>query len=344
MTIYSSLDQLMILKIPEVQKIFLEVMQDIVDRAILSEMIAAIEANDPERLFRATGFTSAALNPIIDAIESVYLDTAETTVDGWPSRIRTPTGLTIFRFDMRNPRVEEDLKTRSSTLITRLTEEARQNVRDVLQVGIIKGENPRKTALDIIGKVDPRTKKRIGGVIGLTENQAKWVRNVDRYLRDLDGKYLNLKLRDKRFDGIVKKAIESGEKLSERDIDRITTQYKNKALRHRGEAISRTETVQAINRGEYMANIQLVEEGLVARDAVTKEWDDTGDGRVRLTHRALGRKYGKKKGIGLDEPFISPSGARMLYPGDSTLGAPADEIVMCRCRVHVRVDWVAGVE
>lgn len=344
MTIFSSLQYLEALKIPEVRRIFLEVMQDIVDSAILNEMILAIELNDAERLFRATGFSTAALGPILDAVEQIYQDAAETTVAGWPKRIRTPTGLVIFRFDMRNPRVEQDLATISSKLIQQITEDARQNVRNILQQGMIDGLNPRTTALDIIGRVDPITKKRTGGILGLTQNQGSWVQSTKRYLEQLDPKYFNLTLRDKRFDSLVKKAIESGKALSSEDIDRLTSAYKNKALKYRGDSIARTETIQTLNRGEYMANMQLVEQGLVSRDAITKEWDDVGDRKVRSTHMKMAQKYGKGKGIGLDEPFVSPSGYKLLYPGDSSLGAGAEEIANCRCRVHIRVDWLAGVE
>lgn len=338
--IYSSLDQLIILAIPEVQKIFLQVMQDVVDRAALNEMVAAIEMNDPERLFRATGFSSAALNPILDAIEKIYLDSAETTASAFPKKIQTSTGVAIFRFDMRNPRVEQDLKEKSSKLISMLTEEARANVRETLQQGMIAGENPRATALNIIGRVDPVTKKRVGGVIGLTNNQTRWVENTSRYLRTLDSQYFNLKLRDKRFDSIVKKAIDSGQGLSEKDVSRIVTAFKNRALRYRAETISRTETIQSLNRAEYLANMQLVDEGVISRDLMTKEWDDAGDKRVRASHRALATKYDKGKGIGIDEPFVAPSGARLMVPGDTTLGAGAEEVANCRCRVKIRVNWL----
>ncbi len=345
MTVYSSLDILATLKVPELQKIFLEVMQDIADRAIVSEMIAAIEANDLERLYKATGFTPAAISPIIDAVERIYKDAAETTVGGFPTRIRTPQGgLAVFRFDMRNPRVETDIRQESSNLITRLTNEARDNIREILTQGMINGSNPRATALDIIGRIDPVSKKRIGGVIGLTNNQTNWVKNTTRYLETLDSKYLNLELRDKRFDGIFKKAIESGKALSADDVSRITTAYKNRALRYRAETIARTETIQFLNRGEYIANKQLLEEGLVTRDAMTKEWDDTGDKKVRHEHRQLAKKYGKDNGIPLDEPFEAPDGVKLMYPGDSSLGAGAASIANCRCRLKVRVNWLAGVD
>jgi hypothetical protein len=339
-----TLDQLEALKVPEIRKAFLEVMQNIVDRAIINEMIAAIETNDVDRLLRAAGFSPAALEPLIESIEQTYKDSVRATVDTFPDRIITPTGPISFVFNFRNPRVEEDLRINSSTLITRLTDEARENVRAVLEQGVIKGENPRKTAIDIVGTVDPLTKKRTGGVVGLTNNQAGWVRNGTRYLETLDSKYFNMTLRDKRFDSIVQKAIDGGENLSSSDVNRIMTAYKNRALRYRGETIARTETIQSINRGEFIANKQLVDTGAVSNSAMTKEWDDAGDGKVRSAHRFLANKYGKNKGIPIDEPFQSNDGQRLMFPGDSSLGASAHEIANCRCRLHVRVNWLAGVE
>jgi hypothetical protein len=343
MTVYPSLDQLEALKIPEIRRIFLEVMQEIVDRAMIDEMIAAIEAGDPERLFRATGFTPAALTPILDAVEQIYQDTAMTTVSDWPARINTPTGPVIFRFDMRRPTVEEELRTISSKLIAELTEGARMNVRNALFDGQVRGDNPRTTALNIVGRIDPVTKQRVGGLIGLTENQGNWVRSTTRYLEQLDPKYLQLELRDRRFDTIVKKAIDNGEKLSSDDVSRITTSYKNKVLKYRGDMIARTETAQTMNKGEFAATAQLLEDGLVSRDAATKEWDDTKDSRERHTHRVMGNKYGKGNGIAVDQPFESPSGAKLMYPGDTSLGAGADEVAGCRCRAHMRINWLKGV-
>lgn len=344
MTIYSSLDQIILLSIPAVQKIFLEAMQKIVDRAAIQEMVIAIELNDPERLFRATGFSSASLNPILDAIEKIYLDAAETTSSTFPQRIRTPTGLMMFQFDMRNPRVEEDLKRFSSALVTRITDEARDNVREILQQGMIAGKNPRKTALDIVGRIDPVTKKRIGGVIGLTNNQTRWVQNTERYLNSLDPTYFNLKLRDKRFDSIVKKAIQNKKPLKSEDVEKIVIAYKNRALKYRAETIARTETIQSLNRGEYMAAARVIQEGGLASDAIRKYWDDAGDGKVRHSHRVMGAKYNSEKGIPLDEPFEFANGMKMMYPGDSSLGADVGEIANCRCALRMKVDFLSGVE
>lgn len=344
MTVYLNLDKLEALKIPEIQKIFLEVMQNIVDRSMLNEMIQAIKTNDINRLFRATSFTPAALEPLVAAIEQMYKDGAETTVSSWPKKIITPSGPAIFRFDMRNPAVEYDLRSNSSAMITRLTDEARENVRMTLERGMIAGENPRTTALNIVGRYDPTSGKRIGGVIGLTNPQAAAVDNVERYLQARDPRYLKMKLRDKRFDHIFTAALRDDKPLKADTVSRMVTRYKDGALKYRADTIARTETVQSINRAEAAANKQIVDDGLVERDSVTKEWDDVGDKKVRTTHRQLARKYGKEKGIPMDEPFVTNGGDKLMFPGDNSLAAPAREIINCRCRVRYRIDWFAGVE
>lgn len=338
-----TIESLIALTIPEIQNMFLEVMQDIVDRAVLNEMIEAIEANDADRLFKATGFTPAALGPLLDRIEQAYFEAAEVTGDGFPNRIKTPTGTMIFRFNARNTAVEEDLRTYSSQMISRLTEEMRENVRVTLERGMIAGQNPRATALDIVGRVDSKTKQRVGGVIGLTTHQERWVANTRRYLEQVDARYFNLELRDKRFDATVRKALDNGEQLPAATIDRLVTAYKSRALKYRAEAVARTETIQSINRGEFRAHMQAVEEGALERSAIKRMWDAVGDRKTRHTHAALD-EITRKKPIGLDEPFISPSGARMMFPGDSSLGAGPEEIVHCRCRVKYNVDWFAGVD
>lgn len=338
-----TLDNLIALMVPEIRDIFLDVMQDIVDQSFIDEMIKAIEAGDAEALFRATGFTPVALQPILDAIERVYQDSGEITGNGFPKRLRTPIGSTVFRFDMRNQAVENDLKTFSSQFVTRLTDEARTNVKSVLEQGMITGDNPRRTALDIVGRIDPVTKQRTGGIIGLTTQQEAWVANGRKYLESLDPKYLKMELRDKRFDDTVKKAIETGQPLPSETVSKLMTAYKNKALKYRADTIAKTETIQSINRAEYRAHVQAVEEGTLSEEVITRHWDAVGDEKTRSSHMALEKKY-KTKGVGLNEPFVTNNGARMMFPGDSSLGAPASEIVACRCRQKIKVDWLAGVE
>lgn len=342
---FKQLSNLIDLMIPEVKKIFIQVMQGIADEAFIDEMIKAIENNDPTALFKATGFTPAALTPILDAIDNVYQTAGETTADGFPARIRTPTGSVSFRFDIRNPAAEKDLADTSGQLITQLTEDARTNVRNLLSRGMIAGDNPKTTALNIVGRIDPVTKARTGGILGLTTNQEGWVANGTRYLEQLDPTYFDLGLRDKRFDSIVQDAIDTETPLSDDIISKLMTAYKNNALIYRGETIARTEVVQSVNKAEYTAHAIAITEGTIDASTVTRHWDDVGDKKTRHTHVALNLLYGDDTaGVGMNEPFISPSGAQMMYPGDRSLGASTKEIINCRCRQKIEVDWTAGVD
>jgi hypothetical protein len=65
---------------------------------------------------------------------------------------------------------------------------------------------------------------------------------------------------------------------------------------------------------------------------------------VNVAGFGLTAYYGKGQGILFDEPFVSPSGDRLMFPGDRSLGASADETVQCRCRVEYRVDWIKNDE
>lgn len=340
----NSIEDLYALTIPKIQEAFLSAMQDIVDRALLNEMVKAIENNDVEALFKATGFTPAALSPLLDEIEQSYLNGAQSEVSTWPKVINSPTGLIVFRYNLRNRVVENDLRDYSSSLVSNLTEEARTVVKNTLQRGMISGKNPRSTALDIVGRINPITGKREGGILGLNSFQEQWVVNAKRYLEQLDKKYFDLNLRDKRFDSIVKKAIENNIPITTANIDKLLTAYKSKILRYRGETIARTETIQSLNRGAYSSFLQAIDEGTLNIAQITKEWDDVRDKRVRHTHRSMGNKYNKNHGIDLQEPFVSPSGARLMFPGDISLGAGAKEVTNCRCKNKYRVNWRYGLE
>lgn len=339
----TTLDQLRALMIPEVRELFFESMQTIVDRAQINEMIAAIENNDFDALVQASGFTPAALNQLVQGIERAYERSGEVTVEGWPNRVRTPFGTVIPMFNARNPRVEDDIRTRSSEFITRTSEQIRQNIRTTLQAGVVNGDNPRTTALNIVGRVDPATKKRVGGSIGLATNQLVWVESARTHLQQLNPQYLKSALRDKRFDKIVSNAIESKTPLSPAIIDRLTTAYKMNALRYRGENIARTETISSINRGEYMAHKDAIDQRLVTADAISKEWDDVKDTRERNSHIDLGNRYGSGKGIDLDEGFTTLEGTQLLHPGDKSLGAGAKDVTSCRCKAKYVIDFTKGL-
>lgn len=335
----TTLERFYALQIPEVRRLFIQAMQDIVDDASIAEMEKAIEENDVEKLVQASGFNPVVLNKFIDKIEDIYEKTGNMFVDGWP-KLRNSLGLIKAVFNIRNESVENDLKNYSSNFITNITNEMRESVRETLVDGMARGLNPRETALNIVGRMDSKTHKRIGGTIGLASNQTRWVNNARKYLENLDEKYFSLGLRDKRFDSIVRKAIAEDKKLNKETISKLITAYESKALKYRGDAIARTETLQSINRAERAAIEQNIEEGLITSDMVTKYWSNSADERVRRSHVNLGQRYNKQHSIGFDEPFETITGSRLMYPGDISLGADLSEIVHCRCKCEYHIDFL----
>lgn len=195
------------------------------------------------------------------------------------------------------------------------------------------GRNPRSVALELVGRIVDG--KRQGGIVGLTSQQAGYVLNARRQLEDLDAGYFTRALRDRRFDRLVKKAIDDDKPLAKADIDRITGRYADRLLNHRGEVIARTEMISALHAGQYEGMRQLIDTGKVRADQVTKVWQAANDGRSRDTHVALHNQTVK-----FDRPFVSPSGAQMRYPQDTSLGAGPDEIIQCRCHMFLRVKYL----
>lgn len=334
----TTLEKFYALKIPEVRDMFISAMQDIVDNATIEEMINAINANDIDRLVQASGFNAVYLNKVIDKVEEVYERSGNMLTDGWP-KLRNGLGLVKPVFNIRNESVEKDLAEYSSRFITQISDEVRESIRLTLADGMARGINPRETALNIVGRKDLSTGKRVGGTIGLAANQTKWVNNARLYLQRLDKRYFELTLRDKRFDSVVRKAIAEGKPLTKEKISQLITAYESKALKYRADAIARTETLQSINRAERAAIAQNIEEGLITSDMVTKWWSDSGDERTRLSHLDLGNRYNKEHAIGFDEPFVTMTGSKLLFPGDTSLGANLREIIHCRCKCQYHVEF-----
>jgi len=47
--------------------------------------------------------------------------------------------------------------------------------------------------------------------------------------------------------------------------------------------------------------------------------------------------------VPLNEPFVTPDGYRLMFPTDSSLGAPGGETIQCRCWLEQRIDFAAGL-
>ncbi|MFA5312724.1 MAG: phage minor head protein [Methanomassiliicoccales archaeon] len=114
----------------------------------------------------------------------------------------------------------------------------------------------------------------------------------------------------------LSEGMEAGESME--DISKRLSGIYDDGISTRSTIIARTEVISASNAASYA--------GAKSTDLrLKKQWLSSRDARVRETHNdADGQE------VGMDEPF-NVGGYDLMFPGDSSLGAPASEIVSCRC-------------
>lgn len=305
-------------------------------KADLGAIIEALKAHDITRAIQALHLDPAAYGPLYDALQASYIAGGNAGLFVLPTLKDAAGTALVIRFNARNLRAEQWLRDHSSNLIARIVDDQRTAVRTVLETRMAEGANPRTAALDIVGRISRVTGKRAGGILGLTAEQEGW---ASRYAAELSGtpnpKALERKLRDKRFDRTVAKAIRDEQPIPAETLGKMIAAYRNRALRLRGEMIGRSEALRSLNAANYEALRQAVEGGLDP-STIRRIWRSAGDLRVRHTHMALNGET-----VGLEQRFHSPSGALLLYPGDPT--APAAETIACRCIVSTRIDHLANL-
>lgn len=330
----TSFDQLLDKYEPVLKAAFLEAIADIRSRVTLKLLAERLERGDVAGALDVLHIEREAFGKLELAFAEAYNAGGIDLADGL--KLRDPQGQRIvFRFAVRNPEAEAWLAEHSATMVTRIVEDQRQGIRQALTEGLAAGQNPRRTAIDVVGRVSRVTQKREGGIIGLTAPQAEYVASARQELISGDlGAYLARERRDKRFDGAVRKALAEGRALDAASVDRITGRYADRLLALRGEMLSRTETMMALGKSRDDAMRQAIASGKVDPMFVTKRWRSAGDDRVRHTHRALNGDE-----VGFYESFRSPSGATLRFPGDPE--APISETSGCRCSMEFRIDYTA---
>ncbi|WP_240233614.1 head morphogenesis protein [Devosia lacusdianchii] len=325
-------DQLLDKYEPILKAAFLDAIVDIRSQVTLKLLIERLERGDVAGAIEVLGIEREAFGAFELAFAEAYNAGGVDLANGL--KLCDPQGQRIvFRFGVRNPEAEAWLAEHSATMVTRIVGDQQQSIRLALSEGLARGDNPRRTALDVVGRVSRVTGKREGGIIGLTGPQERFVASARQELVSGNLRaYLARERRDRRFDRTILAAIKSGKGLDRAMIDRIIGRYSDRLLDLRGEMLSRSETMAAIGKARDDAMRQAILSGKVDASFVTKTWRTAGDSRVRHTHRAL-----NGRAAGYYEGFQSPSGVTLQYPGDPS--APIGETSGCRCHTEYRVDY-----
>lgn len=316
---------------PQIRRAFLQSVDEITDRAKIKEITRLLERGQVDDVLDVLGIDERAFQRLGMTMEQMYASSGIRFGNSILTRAR-------WQFDVRNPQAERWVRERSSSLVTEITQDQRNMVREFLERGLNQGDNPRTSALNLVGRVNPTTGRRQGGVIGLTTQQEAFQRRYAEELASSDPtalrKAMKRGLRDKRFDRSILKAIRDGKHLPPETQSKMRAAYRNRMRKYRADTISRTETLQSLAAAQHEAYRQAIEAGELEADQVTKIWKSAADGRVRFSHAVL---HNNERPF--LEPFLSPYGSLLRYPGDFGLGAKAKDVIQCRCIVHYRVDF-----
>lgn len=305
---------------PKIASAFIQAMETIRLRIPAEQIALLIERRDFVTLENAFAghFTSTEWQPYGRAIEKAVLAgtkaTSETqgVVNGAQEDFEIRVGL--------NPRLEQFAQTMTSTRIREIDQTTRDTIRQVLQSGLTAGDDPFEIA------------RRIRGSIGLTKSQEAAVNNYERMLRALDPNALERKLRDRRSDASVARAIMNDKTLTDAQVRSLVDRYRDRYVKYRANVIARTESIRAVQGAQWELFQDMINRGQIDARQVRRTWIHTGDAHVRNAHLQIPSM--NPRGVGQNETFSSPLGP-ILYPGDPS--ALAANTIQCRCAVFARI-------
>jgi hypothetical protein len=293
----------------------------------VAALIEALQASDIERAVRLFRLDDAALFPLEDAVRATFIAGGQAVV--------APAGLRgAWGFNGRHLRAEQWTRNIGSTLIQGIRDDTLEMARKVITAGLQEGFTPQKVQRDLTGTLNKLTGQREGGFLGLTTQQADSIITGRAKLASGDPalmrEYLDLKLRDRRNDPAIRKAIAEGRPIRGAELEKIIRGHQSKALKYRGEMIAKNEAFTAQAAGRDEAYRQMLDRPDVVD--VTARWQHNLSREPRPDHVEMsGTVISLRKG----EAFEF-SDARMKHPHDPAGGAKHS--IGCRCIAVYRVE------
>ena len=311
------------------------------------DLISALNDSDLNRAVAALNISIDAWHEYAAIKSSIYAQSGAATAT---QIVQTGIAGVGVRFRFSDPNAQAWIQKNVGDMITRVTIEQIESAREAIAAGFARGDHPHTIARDIVGRVNPLTKAREGGILGLDKPRAERFNNVisgmrtpegvrDLVVEHLDGsvsvRYKVNKATEKR----ILKAYREGAAVPASDRVISETQYHNALLKDRADTIARTETANAVLSARNEQWDQLSRDGIVDRSKVIKTWHHRrGAVNERPDHMAMSGK----SVIGMDTPFVFADGSVLQYPHDPN-GA-ARHVINCGCDVTYRVNHAEGLE
>jgi hypothetical protein len=223
---------------PEARRRFLEAVAGLRDQLDLEELADALVRRQvlSPRDLASDAYLLQRLEPLLETVQKGIEQAGALATATLASRLNVP-----MRFDIVNPFAVDYTQRRALNLITGITAEARQAIRDAVARGFTDGLTRREVS------------RVIRPVIGLNSRQAQALMN---YRAQLLAQGLN----------------------ADR-VAALVDRYSAKLLRDRAATIARTEMMKSANGGTRLAWLQAVERKLLSSD-VERKWTVTPDDRL----------------------------------------------------------------
>lgn len=328
---------------PAARKAFFDAIAAIRSDITLARVEEAIARGDVQGVLEALHIEASYFRPLDDLLRQAVLQGGDHAIA--ELQRMAPRNTVTGRFDASNPTAADVLAKYSSGRVVEITETTRDGLRVALSKAMETDASPRKVALDVVGRINRVTGRREGGMIGLNSQRIDWLQSAQAELRngnpDELRNYKRRQSRNKRYDKVIDRAIETGKPIPEEMRIRMNKDMAARLLRDRGVTIARTELLSSLNAGQDAGLRQAIERGQLRADQITLVWDSSGDRFTRNSHRAMDNQE-RPYGVPFQTP--APGNYLMMHPGDSSLGAPAGEIINCRCRLVVKLDLIKGLK
>lgn len=287
----------------------------------LAALIDALDRGDIGAAVRLLQLPQGVLFTIEDAVRQAYIEGGKMIATAAPSA--------LLGFNGGTPRALEWLRELSSVRIQGIADDTLSATRAALVAGREQGMGSRAIARMVTGvKVGQR---REGGILGLTSQQTDSIMSARAKLLSGDPKlmreYFNLKLRDRRYDAQIKKAIKEGRAITGANLDKILEAHKSKALAYRGKLIAKDQTFQALEAGRREGVAQALENPSV--ESASKRWQHNFAKEPREDHVAMSGTV-----LGFNEPFVFGA-VSMQYAHDPNGGA--EHNLGCGCITIYRI-------
>jgi len=218
-------------------------------------------------------------------------------------------------FDPTDLNNAAQVKNIATIVLENLKQRRLEAMQYIINLSTAEGLSPAATAL------------RLQKFSGLTVKQIEASLTYERLLRQGSKTALDRALRDPNFDRLVL----SGKTLTEKQIQKMVDAYIRKNLVYRAQELARAISADLINTGMEEAAKQMAVTAGIPVDDLAKQWISMRDSKVRFTHKQHVGLDGKI--VGINEYFVSPSGARLFHPRDGS--APISETAGCRCRMFI---------